>query len=126
MQGCFNNKRDRLPSVGNHQVRVMLTHGFRKFAITETGQSRFSRQGIFGSHRHTRGLDNEYVRDEVDELLLEWSKAINKLTINSEFHLTKELEIAKGETDQKIAQMDTHIKDLEDRLRRAGLWDSCD
>jgi hypothetical protein len=32
----------------------------------------------------------------------------------------------EGETAQKIAIQDSRIKDLEDRLRSAGLWDSCD
>ena len=126
---------------------VMLTHGFRKWAITQMIRSKVDyevREYVSG-HRHSRGLDVNYDRTTEDQRFLEWSKCINLLTIdNKAFHLEKQLELIEGETNQRIAQLETRnakleeerqqelkkqdarIEDLEDRLRRAGLWDSCD
>lgn len=52
--------------------------------------------------------------------------SINNLIIDSAYHSNQKVEIVEGEMNQKIAEMSTEIEMLKDRLREAGLWDSCD
>ncbi len=121
---------------GTNTVRkVMMTHGFRKFAITQMAKAKvdFSDREYLVGHKHTRGLDVNYHRTTEDEKLVEWSKAINNLTIDPAYQLQKELEVYKGEYAQKVAQLeardkekDERMKMLEGRLRELGFWDSCD
>ena len=68
-------------------------------------------------HRHSRGLNVRYDRSTPEERLVEWGKAINKLTIKKSFHLQKKLELIEGETNQKIAQLEAHNAKLEDDVK---------
>jgi uncharacterized coiled-coil protein SlyX len=102
-------------------------------------QRTISRKG----HKHSVGLDRYYVRIPVKKMLVQWSKAINNLTIDSAYHSNKRLEIVEGETNQKIAeqsqkieqqvqmigelkmQLDKVTRKMEDRdRRRMGFFDA--
>ena len=85
----------------------------------------FSDREYLVGHKYSRGLDNNYDRTTEEERLLEWSKAIDNLTINQAHRLKKKLRLIEGETNQRIARLEAHNKMLEDRLRKAGFWDSC-
>ena len=95
--------------------KVMLTHGFRKFAITMMKKARvdFSDREYLVGHKHSRGLDVNYDRTSEDDRLVEWSKAINNLTIDPAFHMKKKLELIEGETNQKIAMQEQEIARLK-------------
>ena len=97
----------------------MMTHGFRKFAITQMKHAKVDfndREALVG-HKHSRGLDVEYDRSTEEERLVEWSKAINKLTIDPAFHLRGELEIIKGETNQRIAQLESENQKIREEMK---------
>jgi len=107
---------------------VMMSHGFRKYAITMMKKAKvdFSDREYLVGHRISRGLDVNYDRTTEEERLEEWGKAINFLQIDKSFQLEKELEIAKTETAQEIASLKADNEMFKERLRQAGLWDSCD
>jgi hypothetical protein len=102
---------------------VMMSHGFRKWAITQMKKAKvdFSDREYLVGHKMSRGLDVSYDRTTEEERLEEWSKAINNLTINPAFHLEKELEVYKGETAQRIAELTTQLKAREERFKEFDL-----
>ena len=70
---------------------------------------------------HSVGLDNSYFRPTEDKLLLQYSKAINELTINEENRLKKkvtELEQKQSEIDQLKYEHAMEMKGITDQLDR--------
>jgi integrase len=68
---------------------------------------------------HSVGLDDAYYRPNEKQLLAEYSKAINELTINEEFRLRKqvtELESKQSEIDLMKYQHQMDMKQLEDKI----------
>jgi hypothetical protein len=94
----------------------MLTHGFRKFAVTMMKKAKIDwsdRESLIG-HRHSRGLDVQYDKTSEEDRLYEWMKCINLLTIEKEsFHLQKELQFYKDEYAKKIEQQAQEIARLK-------------
>ena len=93
---------------------IMLTHGFRKFAVTMMKKAKidWSDREFLVGHRHSRGLDVQYDKTSEEDRLVEWSKAINLLTIEkSSFHLQKELQIYKDEYAHKIEELSRKLEE---------------
>jgi hypothetical protein len=99
---------------------VATTHGLRKHAVTmmKLAKVDFSDREYLVGHKVSRGRDVEYDRSEVNERLQEWSKAINKLTINEELRLKKKLQVVEGETNQRIAELETELQEEKAELQR--------
>ena len=71
---------------------VAITHGFRKFSTTQLINSRVNpeiREMLLG---HKISLASCYYRPTEDEMLQEYMKAIDNLTINEEFRLKRKVE----------------------------------
>jgi integrase len=64
---------------------------------------------------HSVGLDDSYFRPNEKQLLSEYCKAINELTINEEFRLRTELDVMKEKQD-KIQVLVDRITNLEKQL----------
>ena len=96
--------------------KVMMSHGCRKFAITEMIKEHVDwevREFLVG-HKHTRGVTGEsYDRLTPADRLEEWKKCINALTIDKSFQLEKEIEVSKSETALKIAELQARNARLE-------------
>jgi integrase len=99
--------------------KVMMTHGFRKYAITEmiNADVDYNAREYLVGHKHSRGLDVIYDRTSEKKRLAQWAKAINNLTIDSAYHSNKRLEIVEGEMNQKIAQQAQQIDKLWEGFR---------
>jgi hypothetical protein len=144
--GLYDNKKDDKDKDKDHPTR---TNGFRKFAITAMKKADvdFSDREYLVGHKVSRGLDVNYDRTSEEDRLLEWSKAIDNLTINQAYRLKKKLQKIEGEQEHQIARLkaqlyekdaeskalwdkqretDNKMKTFEERLRTAGLIDSCD
>ena len=65
---------------------------------------------------HSVGLDDSYYRPNEKQLLAEYSKAINELTINEENRLRTELDVLKEKHD-KIEMLIDRIHILESKLK---------
>jgi integrase len=86
---------------------VMMTHGFRKFAITQMKKAKvdYSDREYLVGHRHSRGLDVNYDRTTEEDRLVEYVKAIDLLTINPEHRLQKKVNELESEQEYEIARL---------------------
>jgi hypothetical protein len=78
---------------GRERKDVARAHGFRKFVETNMIRSRVNpeaREMLLG---HSIGLGNSYYRPHPEELLEEYLKAVDMLTINEENRLKRKVEI---------------------------------
>ena len=78
---------------------VMRSHGFRKFVNTTMINCRIDssiRNKLLG---HSIALDKSYWRPQVNDLLQEYLKCVDALTINEEFRLRRENEMLKVRKD---------------------------
>ena len=66
-------------------------------------------------HSASMGLDDSYFRPTEKQLLLEYSKAINELTINEENRLKKKVTELQEKQD-KIERLVSRIDGLEKQL----------
>lgn len=96
-------KRSGMQSKGE----VMMTHGFRKFAITQMKKAKvdYSDREYLVGHRHSRGLDINYDRTSEEDRLVEYVKAIDLLTINPEHRLQKKVNELESEQENEIARL---------------------
>jgi len=93
-----------------NRKEVARAHGLRKFATTQLINSKVNseiREMVLG---HTIGLASCYYRPTQEEMLLEYSKAIDSLTINEENRLKLKLErsiqIEKSKIDELKADFE--------------------
>jgi len=88
---------------------VPLSHGFRKFWMNQAVKSKMNpeiREMLLG---HTIGIASSYYRPSEAEMLDEYMKAVDNLTINEENKLRREvkmLTIEKSKVDQALAAID--------------------
>ena len=88
-------------------------HAFRKYfntCLVNADVNVSIKEMLMG---HSIGLDDSYLRPTEDKLLLEYSKAINELTINEENRLKKkvtELESKQSEIDQMKYEHNKEMK----------------
>jgi integrase len=98
---------------------VAIANGFRKFTNTQmikSGLNLVAKELLLG---HNVGLDEHYYRPTQEELLTEYEKALDNLTINEEFRLRKKvekLEVEKSLLDS-IAQDVAMLKSKWKRRR---------
>jgi integrase len=74
-------------NIGRIRKDVMRAHGFRKFVETNMIRSKVNpeaREMLLG---HSIGLSNSYYKPDANEILEEYLKAVNLLTINEENRL---------------------------------------
>jgi integrase len=111
----------------NNQREWKALHGFRKLfntVLANSGVSQLAKEMLMG---HDTGLDKNYFRPSENDLLNEYLKAINNLTINEEFRLKQELEELK-ETQNEVSAMklkhEKEMKDLRQELNQkyTKLW----
>ena len=85
---------------GRLRKEVMASHGFRKFAhinMTRAKVNPEAREMLLG---HSIGLSDSYYRPDANEILTEYLKAVDLLTINEENRLKRKVEKLSSETDQ--------------------------
>ncbi|MGB8034506.1 MAG: hypothetical protein WCF03_11870 [Nitrososphaeraceae archaeon] len=77
---------------GSITKKVHMWHGFRKFANTQMVQADLkgaAKEMLLG---HSIGLDDKYYRPTPAQLLEEYLKAVDLLTINEENRLRRKVE----------------------------------
>jgi integrase len=98
---------------GHNRKEVARAHGFRKFFTTQLVNSKLNpeiREMLLG---HKIGLASAYYRPTEQEMLDEYMKAVNNLTINEENKLKMKVESLEGEKNETAI--------LRDRLDRMTL-----
>jgi hypothetical protein len=116
--------------MSSHKNELHPCHSFRIFAVTNMQRSKVDktvREMLVG---HSTGLDSAYYKPQDEELLQEYLKAIDALTINSENKLkTLVNELAKKNDEKEymlnvaMMQKDKEVQDLkkQDKIKEDAL-----
>ena len=111
------SKSSRYSEAARHRNEIHPCHSFRIFAVTNMQRSRIDktiREMLAG---HSTGLDRVYYKPQDEEILQEYLKAIDLLTISKEHRLEKQLDYYKERNDnEKIDRLENDIESL-----RAGM-----
>ena len=100
---------------GREQV-VPLAHGFRKFFTTQLINSKVNpeiREMLLG---HSIGLASAYCKPTEDEMLDEYMKARDNLTINEENRLKRRVEKLEVEASQ-LQRLQAAVRALEQKIK---------
>ena len=100
---------------GRLRKEVKTSHGFRKFATTNMIRAKINpeaREMLLG---HSIGLSDSYYRPDANEILTEYLKAVDLLTINEENRLRRKVEILEVKAD-KIEELQRTIDDVKSKL----------
>ncbi len=106
--------------VGQSRNAIPAVHGLRKFCITQ-----MSRAGIEEERRkilsgHSIGVQKKYVELQDEDLLQDYLKAVNNLTINEENRLKTQVEELQ-EKNAEIELLKSKMTDLSKKLYEAGI-----
>lgn len=103
---------------------IMTLHGFRKFFITMCIESKVDAERREMMVGHSLGITSHYYRPTPRQLLDEYMKAVNLLTINEEnrlkdknLHLQNELK----EQNQMYVRVEEELQELKNLFRSKGL-----
>jgi hypothetical protein len=94
----------------------MLCHGFRKFTDTQMIESKMDglkKEMMLG---HDIWLEKSYYRPKDEDVLAEYDKAINNLTINEENRLKRRVEKLEVEASQ-LDRLQAAVKALEMKIK---------
>jgi hypothetical protein len=100
---------------GRSRKEVKASHGFRKFVTTNIIRAKVNpeaREMLLG---HSISLSDSYYRPDTNEILAEYLKAVDLLTINEENRLRRKVEILEVKAD-KIADLQQTIDDVKHKL----------
>lgn len=94
---------------GQARNNIPAVHGLRKFCITQMAKSGIGeeRQKILSGH--SIGVRKKYVELQDDDLLQDYLKAVNNLTINEENRLKTEVEL--------LEQKNAEIESLKEQMK---------
>ena len=104
-------------ATGRERQPIPLAHGFRKFFTTQLINSKVNpeiREMLLG---HSIGLASAYYKPTEDEMLDEYMKAVDNLTINEENRLRKKVEVLTIEK----SKVDLALSQIEEMKKRIGL-----
>ena len=100
----------------NKRKEIARAHGFRKFFTTQLVNSKVNpeiREMLLG---HSIGLAGAYYRPTQDEMLLEYEKAIDLLTIDPANRLRKKVEKLEVEASQ-LQRLQVAVTALEQKIK---------
>lgn len=101
---------------GVRNKELPICHGFRKFFTTQLVNTRINpeiREMMLG---HKIGLTGVYYKPTEEDMLSEYLKAVNNLTINEENRLKEKIEVLEIEKS-KIDLLEAKIQKLERKYR---------
>jgi len=101
--------------MASHKNELHPCHSFRIFAITSMQRSRVDktiREMLVG---HSTGLDSAYYKPTEAEILQEYLRAVESLTINNEFRLSSKLSRHK-DMFERLAK---RLEDLDSKMESA-------
>jgi integrase len=128
-----NKKHDGLAiaaAAARHKNELHPCHSLRIFAVTNMQRSKVDktiREMLIG---HSTGLDSVYYKPQDEEILQEYLKAVDALTINNENKLKKEVkELTKKNNEKEymlnvaMMQKDKEVEDLkkQDKIKEEAL-----
>ena len=121
---CKKNNLNSTGGGGTIRKVVKRSHGMRKFlltALTEVGVDPQYRKILLGQDL---GLDEHYLKPTDEQVLQQYTKAIDYITINNEHRLQNQvLELTEKQSDIEIMKLEQRQKDkqiaaLEQRMKQ--------
>ena len=106
---------DPVHGLQHKRKEAPMLHGFRKFFTTQLVHSKVIPEIMEMLLGHKIGLASAYYKPTEDEMLEEYMKAIDNLTINEENRLRKKVEtltIEKSKVDLALAQIEEMKKKI--------------
>jgi integrase len=97
---------------GRTRHQIKLSSGFRKFFNTQLEAANVRvliKERLMG---HSVGLDKSYLKPTENEVLQEYLKAVNHLTISDENRLKLEVKALETERDKEIHDLKKQIEEL--------------
>jgi hypothetical protein len=116
------HKAGLLPAISTEPAirhEVQRNHGFRKFANTQMVQAKVdaaAKEMLLG---HSIGLDDKYYRPTPEQLLDEYLKAVDLLTIDDNNRLRRKVEELTIKTSD-ISALKNQIDELRDMFTKKG------
>jgi len=96
---------------------VSANHGYRKFCHTTMTHAKINvevREMLLG---HKIGLSNSYYRPTVEEMLNEYKKCINDLTIDHSHRLQKQVQQLQEQDDYQKYVIDKKMKEKDEQIK---------
>ena len=115
---------EKRSSYAKHKNEIHPCHSLRIFALTQMQRAKVDktiREMLVG---HSTGLDKAYYKPQDEEILQEFLKAVNLLTINNEHRLQTQVAYYKQredklvKIDQELQKKDQHIEQLNTRYEQ--------
>jgi site-specific recombinase XerD len=100
------------------RTEIQMNHAFRKFTISNMIRARLepnARRLLVG--QELEGMDSHYDRREQAELLEEYCKAVDYLTIDPTFRMSQEIQTLRVEKS-RIDKLEENIKKFDDLFSR--------
>jgi hypothetical protein len=94
----------------------MIAHGFRKFFTTQLVNSKVNAEIREMSLGHKIGLASCYYRPSVEEMLAEYEKAIDNLTIDPSKRLQRKVETLTIEKS-RLDILEAKFKQIEQQIK---------
>jgi integrase len=107
----------------SQRTEIMLSHGLRKFFDTNLSRARLHTNKLGRLMGHLGGLQHRYDKSDVEELLEEYVKAIDLLTINDENRLKAKVatfedkDRAIQDLTKTVEEMRTQMQTLSEKIQ---------
>ncbi len=108
---------DTESSHGQFRDAIPAVHGLRKFCITQMARAKVDTEIAKLLTGHSIGVRGRYLNYSEDDLLVEYVKAIDLLTINQENRLKKQVEELTKEDDE-IKALRAEFNTLKEALKK--------
>jgi hypothetical protein len=115
LEGQASTKSERQSLYSQHKNEIHPCHSLRIFAVTQMQRAKVDktiREMIVG---HATGLDRVYYKPQDEEILQEYLKAVDVLTISNENRLQKQVDYYKERSD-KLVEMGLEIEAMKKKL----------
>lgn len=101
-----------------HRHQIPSVHGFRKFAITQMVKAKVDVEIAKLLTDHTIGVRAKYVNYSEDDLLQEYLKAVDTLTINEENRLKIRVQDLTSKTESNEYIIRARLQEKDDQVQK--------
>jgi hypothetical protein len=108
-------EKGRLGFGTGHRNQVPAVHGLRKFCITQMAKAKVDTEIAKLLTGHSIGVRGRYLNYSEDDLLQEYLKAVDLLTINETNRLKKKVDVLKDK-EHEIQSLKQSIKSYESQM----------
>lgn len=112
----LERKHENVNGKVSQRTEIMAAHGLRKFFDTNLSCARLQRNKLEALMGH-KSLQRVYDKPDEEELLEEYLKAIDLLTINDENRLKAKVATLEEDKDRMIQELTRTVEDMQAQLQ---------